>query len=68
MNVPMILLVDSEDQAAAAQAVQKGVQDFLLKKEIDAQKLTHSMLCAMERHRFLEGLIAVSSNGAWRNW
>lgn len=56
-NVPIILLIDSDEQAAAIQALRKGVQDFLLKKEINGERLTHAVLCAIERHNFTQKLI-----------
>jgi diguanylate cyclase (GGDEF)-like protein len=60
-HVPIILLVASEDDAMAIRMIREGAQDFLVKKDIDCAPLAHAIRSAIERHRLLSALRAISS-------
>jgi len=53
-KVPIILLTGSDDEALIENAMQVGIQDYLLKSEIDAKLLKRSIRYAMERHNLQE--------------
>jgi diguanylate cyclase (GGDEF)-like protein len=54
-NVPIVILSGSDDEKTAAQAVQEGAQDYLLKRRVDGQLLSRAIRYAMERkHAELE--------------
>jgi two-component system cell cycle response regulator len=61
-KIPIIVLVASDEQGLAIQAVQKGAQDYLYRKQRDSSLLLRSIHCAMERHRFIEELIHANQN------
>jgi two-component system, cell cycle response regulator len=52
-HVPVVLLVDPPDAAFAERLLRDGVQDFLIRKDIDCIPLAHAILSARERHRLL---------------
>lgn len=49
--VPLVALSDTADDALAAQALQLGAQDFLVKSEIDAVQLARALLFAIARQQ-----------------
>ncbi len=59
-QIPVVLIVDTPDRDLAAQLVREGVQDFLLKGQIDCGPLIHSLENAMERHRLVSALRATT--------
>ncbi len=61
-QVPMVLLIGSEDGAMGVHMVREGAQDFLFKKQIDCRPLAHAMRNAMERHRLMSAARAASSH------
>jgi two-component system, NarL family, sensor histidine kinase UhpB len=54
--IPIIALSDQEDEDIKIKLVKAGVQDYLIKGEIDGNLLTHSILNAIERNKILENL------------
>jgi len=59
-DVPVILLVEPSATALAERMVRDGVQDFLLKKEVDCVPLARAIRNALERHRLLAAARATS--------
>ena len=53
---PIVLLTDLDDEAVAVEAAQAGAQDYLVKGQFDANLLTRSLRCAIERKRAEEAL------------
>lgn len=50
-DVPIIVLTGLADQELAIQAIHRGAQDYLVKGRADADRLSHALRYAMERHR-----------------
>ncbi|MHC4519966.1 MAG: PAS domain S-box protein, partial [Planctomycetota bacterium] len=50
-NVPIIVLSGLDDERTATSAVQKGVQDYLIKGEVDSTLLVRAIRYALERKR-----------------
>lgn len=50
-DVPVVVLTGLMDEAAGAQAVAAGAQDYLIKNEVDGRLLAHSIRYAIERRR-----------------
>jgi PleD family two-component response regulator len=59
-NVPVVLLVSSEEIAVAEHLLREGAQDFLVKSQVDCGPLAHSIRNAIERHRYLESARAAA--------
>jgi diguanylate cyclase (GGDEF)-like protein/PAS domain S-box-containing protein len=57
-RVPLVVLTGLDDESLAAQALQEGAQDYLLKGQIDARGLLRSLRYAMERKIMEEALFA----------
>ncbi|MCP3886201.1 MAG: response regulator, partial [Propionibacteriaceae bacterium] len=58
--VPIIVLTGIEDELVANQAVEEGAQDFLIKGEVDARSLERAIRYAIQRHRTVTALRAMS--------
>jgi len=54
-EVPLIILVETQDKARAEQCLSLGAQDYLLKGSVDAKTLRRVLSAALERNTF-EGL------------
>ena len=50
-NLPVVVLTGLDDETMALSALQNGAQDYLVKGQIDAPLLGHSIRYAIERHR-----------------
>jgi diguanylate cyclase (GGDEF)-like protein/PAS domain S-box-containing protein len=48
-RVPLVVLTGLDDESAAAQALQEGAQDYLIKGQIDTRGLMRALRYAMER-------------------
>src|ERR1700723_2339168 len=52
-GVPVIVLTGLDDEALAAQAMQEGAQDYLIKGQIENRALPRALRHAIERQRML---------------
>jgi diguanylate cyclase (GGDEF)-like protein len=52
-EVPVILMVNSGDEALAVKLIREGAEDFLGKNQIDCAPLAHALRNAVLRHRLL---------------
>lgn len=59
-ELPVVLLVNKEDEAQALSLVRQGAQDFLVKSEIDCIPMARAIQCAIERQRFCSALKSLS--------
>jgi DNA-binding NarL/FixJ family response regulator len=59
-NVPVVLLVSSDEIAIAEHLLREGAQDFLVKSQVDCGPLAHAIRNAIERHRYLESARAAA--------
>lgn len=50
-NVPILFLAGGEDARHGLEAVRAGAQDFLLKSDVDGERLVRGLRHAIERHR-----------------
>ncbi|MBW4497883.1 MAG: response regulator [Oscillatoria princeps RMCB-10] len=48
-TLPVVVLVESDDEQLAAEALREGVQDYLLKGEVDCRLLVRALRYAVER-------------------
>jgi diguanylate cyclase (GGDEF)-like protein/PAS domain S-box-containing protein len=55
-HIPLVVLTGLDDEVMAAQALQEGAQDYLIKGEIDARGLLRSLRYAVERKNAEEAL------------
>src|SRR5580692_1332234 len=55
-RVPLVVLTSLDDESMAAQALQEGVQDYLIKGQIDARGLLRALRYAVERKSMQEEL------------
>ena len=55
-HVPLVVLTSMDDESLAAQAFQAGVQDYLIKGQIDARGLLRALRYAVERKSMQEEL------------
>jgi DNA-binding response OmpR family regulator len=55
-DIPLVVLTGLDDEVVAAQALQEGAQDYLIKGEIDARSLLRSLRYAVERKNAEEAL------------
>ena len=58
--VPVVVLTGNDDEAVAFQAVNRGVQDYLVKSQADAKTLLRSVHYAMERKKHEEAIIRIN--------
>ncbi|MFX1528877.1 MAG: response regulator [Promethearchaeota archaeon] len=49
--IPIVILTGLDDREFALQSLQKGVQDYLVKNDLDENRLTRAILYGIERHR-----------------
>jgi len=55
-HVPLVVLTGLDDESIAAEALQAGVQDYLIKGQIDARGLLRALRYAVERKSMQEEL------------
>jgi diguanylate cyclase (GGDEF)-like protein/PAS domain S-box-containing protein len=55
-SVPLVVLTGRDDEALAAQALQEGAQDYLIKGQIDSRGLLRALRYAIERKTMEEAL------------
>ncbi|MGB6296313.1 MAG: hybrid sensor histidine kinase/response regulator [Rivularia sp. (in: cyanobacteria)] len=60
--LPIVVLTNTNDEQLAIEAVRKGAQDYLVKRQINAQLLTRSLRYAIERKQYLERLRALNES------
>ena len=58
-EIPVIVLTGRGDESLAADALQRGAEDYLLKGDIDHDSLLRSIRYAVERHRGVRDLTRV---------
>ena len=59
-RVPLVVLTGLDDEALAAQALQEGAQDYLIKGQIDARGLLRSLRYSIERKSMEEALFVAT--------
>jgi diguanylate cyclase (GGDEF)-like protein/PAS domain S-box-containing protein len=59
-RVPLVVLTSLDDEAMAAQALQEGAQDYLIKGQIDGRSLLRSLRYSLERKRMEEALFVAT--------
>ncbi len=52
-ETPIVMLTDKDDETFASETLQKGAQDFLIKKEVNPGYMARSIKHAIDRHRML---------------
>ena len=57
-RVPLVVLTGRDDETLAAQALQEGAQDYLIKGQIEPRGLMRSLRYAIERNTMEEALFA----------
>jgi diguanylate cyclase (GGDEF)-like protein/PAS domain S-box-containing protein len=57
-RIPLVVLTGLDDELLAAQSLQEGAQDYLIKGQIDARSLGRSLRYAVERKIMEEALFA----------
>jgi diguanylate cyclase (GGDEF)-like protein/PAS domain S-box-containing protein len=55
-RIPLVVLTGTDDESLAAQALQEGAQDYLIKGQIDARGLLRALRYAIERKSMEEAL------------
>ena len=55
-SLPVIVLSDDENESAAIEAMRRGAQDYLIKRNVDARSLAQGLRHAIERKRAEEAL------------
>ena len=57
LHAPLIVLTASNDERLALEAISRGAQDYLVKSQVTASVLVHSIRYAVERHRLQSQLV-----------
>ena len=55
-HIPLVVLTRLDDESMAAQALQEGAQDYLIKDQVDARGLLRALRYAIERKHMEEAL------------
>jgi signal transduction histidine kinase len=53
-DIPIVVLTNTNDEELAIEAVRRGAQDYLLKKEVKGERLVRSLRYAIERKQALK--------------
>lgn len=59
-SLPIVVLTNTNDEDLAIEAVRRGAQDYLVKRQVNTQVLVRSLLYAIERKQAAEGLRAAN--------
>ncbi|WP_413199754.1 ATP-binding protein [Nostoc piscinale] len=59
-SVPIVVLTNTNDEELAIEAVREGAQDYLVKRQVNANGLVRSICYAIERKQLLETLRQVN--------
>ncbi|WP_414586966.1 ATP-binding protein [Scytonema sp. PCC 10023] len=59
-SLPIVVLTNTNDDALALEAVRRGAQDYLVKRQVNSDLLIRSLRYAIERKQVLETLRAVN--------
>jgi two-component system cell cycle response regulator len=59
-DVPIVVVTSTADEQLAAQSLQAGAQDYLIKDEIDPRMLARSIRYAIDRHQLQRELMNLS--------
>lgn len=59
-SLPIVVLTNTNDDALALEAVRRGAQDYLVKRQVNSDLLIRSLSYAIERKQVLETLRAVN--------
>lgn len=51
-EIPIVVATDLEDRSLALEVIRQGAQDYLLKSDLDGDKLERTLLYALERNRY----------------
>ena len=62
-RLPLVVITGLDDESLAAQALQEGAQDYLIKGQIDARSLKRALRYAIER-KFMEEALFVEKERA----
>lgn len=60
VQTPLIVLTSSNDEQLALEAVSRGAQDYLVKKQVNPSVLARAVRYAIERHRLKRELIGTA--------
>jgi signal transduction histidine kinase len=61
-NLPIVILTNTNDERLAIDAVRRGAQDYLVKRQVNIEVLIRSIQYAIERQRTSELLRAANEN------
>jgi len=61
-NLPVIILTGFSSEKLAVEAVKKGAQDYLVKGQIDSEKIEQAILYAIEREKLLNEMLSKEKN------
>lgn len=59
-DAPVLVLTSADDDEQATRAMRMGAQDFLVKGQVDAQRLRRAISYGVERKRLLRGRLSAS--------
>jgi signal transduction histidine kinase len=59
-NVPVVVLTNNNDDELAIEAVRQGAQDYLVKRQVNAQVLVRSLYYAIERKQMAKTLLKLN--------
>jgi diguanylate cyclase (GGDEF)-like protein len=63
-HVPLVVLTGLDDESVAAQALQEGAQDYLIKGQIDTRGLSRALRYALERKTMESAALAMTQQMA----
>lgn len=62
LHLPIVILTNTNDERLAIEAVRRGAQDYLVKRQVNIEVLVRSIQYAIERQRTSELLRAANEN------